>query len=104
MGRPLKIISREKIKKDPDLTTFQKKVLIAVTEIPEGKVRSYAWVARKAGYPGASRAVGQALKKNPYAPQVPCHRVVASDGSIGGYSRGVARKKKLLEKEGIKWS
>ncbi|MGB2661082.1 MAG: MGMT family protein [Candidatus Omnitrophota bacterium] len=99
-----KDVSREKIKKAPDLTAFQKKVLIAVAGIPEGKVRSYAWVARKAGYPRASRAVGQALKKNPYAPHVPCHRVVASDGSIGGYSRGVTEKKKLLEKEGIKWS
>ena len=99
-----KDVSREKIKKDPSLTAFQKKVLIAVTGIPEGKVRSYAWVAKKTGHPGASRAVGQALKKNPYAPHVPCHRIVASDGSIGGYSRGVAEKKKLLEKEGIKWS
>ena len=99
-----KDIYRKKIDKDASLTRFQKKVLIATMEIPRGAVKSYAWVAKKAGSRGASRAAGQALKKNPYAPHVPCHRVVASDGSIGGYSGGVTKKKKLLKKEGIRCS
>ena len=90
-----------KIKKDPSLTAFEKKVLIATLEIPRGKVKSYSWVASKAGSPGAARAAGNALGKNPYAPLVPCHRVIASDGSIGGYSGGIAKKKKLLSKEGV---
>ncbi|MFQ5953390.1 MAG: MGMT family protein, partial [Candidatus Omnitrophota bacterium] len=65
-----KSIFRERIDKDTSLTRFQKKVLKTVLKIPKGEVRSYAWVASKAGYPKASRAVGQALKKNPYAPKV----------------------------------
>ena len=95
-----KDVFREKISKDPSLTPFQKRVLKAVLKIPRGEVRSYAWVARMAGNPKASRAAGQALKRNPYAPHVPCHRVIASGGSIGGYSRGVREKKRLLTKEG----
>ena len=90
----------ESLKKNVNLTAFQKKVLLAVLKIPKGEVRSYAWVAEKAGTK-AYRAVGQALKKNPYAPEIPCHRVIASDGSIGGYSGGVTRKKKLLLEEGV---
>jgi O-6-methylguanine DNA methyltransferase len=92
---------RKKIKNNPGLTFFQKHVLMAAMDIPRGEVRTYAWVARKAGSPRASRAAGQALKKNPYAPGVPCHRVIASDGSIGGYSGGLAAKRKLLKQEGI---
>ncbi len=94
-----KQIFRDKIQNNPDLTAFQKKVLITVMDIPEGKTRSYAWVAEKAGSPLAARAVGQALAKNPYAPDVPCHRVIASDGSIGGYSGGLAEKRRLLAGE-----
>ena len=97
-----KHLLREKIKKNPNLTVFQKKILIAAVDIPPGKVRSYGWIAEKAGSPYAARAAGQALAKNPYAPEVPCHRIIAADGSIGGYSGGVAKKKRLLEKEGIK--
>jgi O-6-methylguanine DNA methyltransferase len=97
-----KNILREKIKKNSNLTPFQKKVLIVTMNIPRGEVRSYAWVAQKAGSPKAARAAGQALGKNPYAPDVPCHRVVASTGSIGGYSGGIMKKKRLLKKEGIK--
>jgi methylated-DNA-[protein]-cysteine S-methyltransferase len=99
-----KDVFRKKIETDPGLTTFQKKVLKAVLDIPKGKVRSYAWVARRAGSPLACRAVGQALKKNPYAPGVPCHRVVSSNGSIGGYSGGLKKKRALLRKEGYKCS
>ena len=90
-----------KIASNTDLTQFQKKVLIATLDIPRGQTRSYAWVARKAGSPRASRATGRALSVNPYTPQVPCHRVIASNGSIGGYSGGIAKKKKLLKKEGV---
>lgn len=85
---------------DNDLTEFQKKVLTVVTEIPAGQVRTYAWVARKIGSPRSSRAVGKALSKNPYIPLVPCHRVISSDGSIGGYSGGEKRKKDMLVSEG----
>ena len=92
---------RNKIEKSPNLTKFQKKVLLATLDIPRGEVRSYAWVARKAGLPRSQRAVGQVMSINPYAPQVPCHRVIASDGSIGGYSGGLAKKRKLLKSEGI---
>jgi len=96
---------KEVIINDPDLTLFQKKVLLAAMEIPKGETGTYKWIAAKAGYPGAARAAGQALKKNPYAPEVPCHRVVRSDGSIGGYSAigGIRRKKKLLLNEGCKY-
>lgn len=96
-----KDVARGKIKNTSGLTKFQKKVLLAVLEIPRGEVRSYAWVAAKTGSPGASRAAGQALAANPFAPEVPCHRVILSDGSIGGYSKGHARKRQLLEKEGV---
>ena len=67
-----------------------------------GQTRTYGWVARKLGRPGAARAVGQALKANPFAPTVPCHRVVRSDGSLGGYNGtgGTARKRRMLEREG----
>jgi O-6-methylguanine DNA methyltransferase len=73
----------------------------AVLAIPAGNVRSYGWVAAKIGCPGAARAVGNALNKNPYAPLVPCHRVVRSDGFVGGFARGIAAKRRLLEREGI---
>ena len=95
---------RSRIKNDACLTPFQKRVLLATLKIPRGKTRSYAWVAKEAGSPKASRAVGQALNKNPYAPHVPCHRVISSDGSIGGYAGGVAAKRRLLEGEGIRFS
>jgi methylated-DNA-[protein]-cysteine S-methyltransferase len=88
------------IRRDKTLTPFQKKVLLAVLDIPLGEVRTYGWVAQKIGLPLASRAVGNALSRNPYAPDVPCHRVVLSDGSIVGYFLGVKRKKKLLVNEG----
>ena len=91
-----------KVKNNASLTAFQKKVFLATLKIPRGQVRTYAWVAGEVGSPSGVRAVGQALKKNPYAPGVPCHRVVASNGSIGGYSGkgGVRGKRKLLVEEG----
>ena len=81
------------------MTSFTKKVYKAVLSIPLGEVRSYQWVARSIGSPKAVRAVGQVLKRNPYPLIIPCHRVIASDGSLGGYSRGLAAKKALLDLE-----
>ena len=89
----------EKILKNSNLTDFEKKVYLAVAKIPRGEVRSYKWVAAKIGAPQACRAVGNALHKNPYIGIVPCHRVIKSDGSIGGFALGVARKRKLLKSE-----
>lgn len=83
-------------------TSFQKRVWKALLTIPRGEVRSYAWVARRIGRPKAVRAVGSAVGQNPLAPEVPCHRVVRSDGSMGGYSGrgGIRTKTLLLKKEG----
>ena len=84
-----------------DLTEFQKKVYEAVKQIPEGEVRTYGWVAEQIGNPKASRAVGNALNRNPYPIMIPCHRVVAKNG-LGGFSKGMKKKKKLLRREGYK--
>ena len=81
------------------ITDFEKKVYRAVLKIPRGEMRSYKWVAAKIGHPKAYRAVGNALNKNPYIGKVPCHRVIRADGSIGGFAKGAARKKKLLISE-----
>jgi len=72
-------------------------------KIPKGKVKSYKQVALGINRPRSARAVANACGKNPYAPKVPCHRVIRSDGSLGGYSRsgGIKVKKKLLKKEGF---
>lgn len=80
------------------MTIFQQKVLEVVRRIPKGRVLTYQQVARKAGRPKAYRAVGNILNKN-YHPQIPCHRVICSDGEIGGYNRGKNNKKKLLQQE-----
>jgi len=81
------------------LTEFQKKVYRAILKIPLGEVRSYSWVAKKIGKPNCSRAIGNALNKNPFAPLVPCHRVVNSNGKLGGYRLGIKKKISLLSKE-----
>ena len=78
---------------------FRARVLAAVAGIPHGKTITYKEVARLAGNPNAYRAVGNILNKN-YDPAIPCHRVVRSDGTVGGYNRGRAKKKLLLKKEG----
>ena len=72
-------------------------------KIPRGKVKSYKQVALGINRPRSARAVANACGKNPYAPKVPCHRVIRSDGSLGGYSGsgGIKTKKKLLKKEGF---
>ena len=84
------------------VTPFQRKVYEAILKIPKGQVRSYAWVAKKIGKPNSARAVGQALKANRWAPAIPCHRVVGSDGKLTGYSApgGLAAKRRLLTQEG----
>ena len=82
------------------LTEFQRKVFSAVCRIPKGRTRSYQWVARRIGRPRAARAVGQALTRNPFAPRVPCHRVVRADGALGGFAWGPASKRRLLLREG----
>lgn len=80
-------------------TYFEKKVWVALKEIPFGETRTYKWVAEKVGNPSATRAVGRALSKNPIPIVVPCHRVIESDGSIGGYSSGADIKRRLLDME-----
>lgn len=81
------------------LTEFEKKVYAACRLIPRGQTRTYKWVAEKIGRPRAYRAVGNALHKNPFAPQVPCHRVIKSDGSVGGFAGGIRKKLSLLRAE-----
>ncbi len=84
------------------LTEFQAAVLRKAAEIPGGQVRSYGWVAREIGRPGAVRAVGSALARNPVPVVIPCHRVVRSDGHLGKYSLGDSGNKRvLLESEGL---
>lgn len=82
------------------VTRFQARVLRAALAVPYGRVASYGEIARRVGSPGASRAVGGALSRNPIPIVVPCHRVVGSDGSLGGYSSGTHIKERLLRLEG----
>ncbi len=83
-------------------TPFQRRVWRTLMEIPRGETRSYGWVAERIGRRGAARAVGQAVGANPLAIVVPCHRVVGSDGGLGGYGGGRALKEKLLRLEGAR--
>ncbi|MBD3304076.1 methylated-DNA--[protein]-cysteine S-methyltransferase [Candidatus Woesearchaeota archaeon] len=84
------------------IANFQEKVYSLCKRVPEGKVTTYGEIAKSIGKTGLlSRAVGNALNKNPYAPVIPCHRVVKSDGSIGGFASGSRKKINLLRKEGI---
>jgi len=80
-------------------TPFQRQVWAATRLIPYGETRSYKWIAEQIKKPGAWRAVGQALGQNPLPIIIPCHRVVASDGSLGGFSGGTAAKRSLLRLE-----
>jgi O-6-methylguanine DNA methyltransferase len=82
------------------MKSFQEKVLNIVRKISKGKVLTYSQVAKKAGSPNAARAVGSIMKQN-FRPDVPCHRVIRSDGKIGDYNRGGRnRKLELLKQEG----
>ena len=83
-------------------SNFNKKVWAALKLIPRGRVTTYKELAKYLGKPKAARAVGNACGKNPDAPRAPCHRVVKSDGSLGGYGGGAKRKIKLLKKEDIR--
>ena len=78
--------------------TFAQKVLEIVRHIPKGTTMTYAHVAAQAGNPKAARAVGNIISKN-YDPAIPCHRVIRSDGGLGGYNRGIALKAEILECE-----
>ncbi len=84
-------------------TPFQKEVWLALVKIPKGSVVTYAELARRIGKPRAFRAVANAVGANPCAPEIPCHRVVRSDGTLGGYSAkgGVKVKRALLKAEGV---
>ncbi|MBC8480456.1 MAG: MGMT family protein [Actinobacteria bacterium] len=84
-------------------TEFQIAVWKELLKIPKGKTKTYKEIAVAIGRPKSSRAVANACAQNPYAPDVPCHRVVRSDGSLGGYSTegGIERKRQLLEMESM---
>ena len=84
-------------------TEFQLKVWAYLRKIPRGKVKTYSQVAKGIGKPQAVCAVANAIGKNPYAPKIPCHRVIRSDGSLGGYSGkgGIQQKRRLLRSEKI---
>jgi O-6-methylguanine DNA methyltransferase len=90
-----------KRKKQVKITPFQKKVYRACQQIPKGKVATYQDIAQTIGCSKTARAVGNALNKNPFAPLVPCHRVVRANGSIGGFASGKRKKSKILRREGI---
>jgi O-6-methylguanine DNA methyltransferase len=81
-------------------TAFQRRVWLAVRDIPCGETRSYGQIARQVGSPGAARAVGQAMAANPLPIVVPCHRVIGSDGNLRGFGDGLDLKRRLLEMEG----
>ncbi|MDP3998051.1 MAG: MGMT family protein [bacterium] len=83
------------------MTRFSKKVYQLTKQIPKGKVTTYGQLAVLLGKPGAARAVGQALNKNPFAPEVPCHRVIGIDGNLCGFAKGLRVKEELLKAEGV---
>jgi methylated-DNA-[protein]-cysteine S-methyltransferase len=82
-------------------STFEQRVWNTCLTIPYGQTRSYGWLAAQLGQPKAARAVGNALGKNPVPIIIPCHRVIAANGSIGGFSGGIETKKRLLALESI---
>lgn len=86
------------------MKTFSEKVYVVAKKIPQGKVATYGQLARLAGSPRAARAVGMLMRCNPDKKTIPCHRVVSSTGALTGYAfGGVSVKKKILEKEGVKF-
>jgi len=82
------------------MENFDKKCYELLKQVPKGKVTTYKAIAQKLGTK-AYRAVGNAMNKNPFAPIVPCHRVVGSDGKLVGFAKGIEEKKKILQSEGI---
>ena len=96
---------RYKVLHSKEITPFQRKVYLELLDVPRGTTVTYGELARRVGCRSA-QAVGQALKRNPFAPEVPCHRVIAADGSPGGYNgrrdgEQLARKLRLLAEENI---
>ena len=94
---------RRKVIESTLITPFQRKVYIELLRVPSGTTITYGELARRIGC-GSAQAVGQALKRNPFAPDVPCHRVIAANGTIGGYfgkreGEMVERKRKLIKEE-----
>ncbi|OGC06756.1 hypothetical protein A2230_01855 [candidate division WOR-1 bacterium RIFOXYA2_FULL_36_21] len=83
------------------MTKFQQKVYETVKKIPKGETRSYEWVAIQIGNPKSARAVGNALNKN-RSKEIPCHRVIRKDGTIGGFASGRSAKREILKKEGYR--
>lgn len=98
MSFPLDILALERC------SSFQQRVLRAEHAIPRGQVSTYGRIARHLGVPGGARAVGTALAHNPFPILIPCHRVVRSDGHVGGYRGGSAMKRALLAMEGVEIS
>jgi len=82
------------------MKSFNQRCYKLLTRVPRGRVTTYGEIARALGSKGY-RAVGQAMNRNPDAPRVPCHRVVRSDGTLGGYAGGLNKKRALLKKEGV---
>ena len=94
---------RDKVLGSTEITSFQRRVYLALLDVPAGTTITYGELAKRIGCRSA-QAVGQALRRNPFAPDVPCHRVVATDGSLGGYmgeraGEQIEYKRRLLEAE-----
>ena len=89
--------------KEMDKNSFYERCYTVLTKVPAGKVTTYKEIAHALGSK-AYRAVGTAMNKNPYAPKVPCHRVINSDGNVGKFASGQRKKRELLKKEGIEVS
>jgi len=85
-------------------SAFQQRVLLAEYQVPRGRVSTYGLIARHLGVSGGARAAGGALAHNPFPIIIPCHRAIASDGTLGGYQGGLAMKRSLLEMEGIQFA
>ncbi len=101
----MKSVIRQCVEESTSITPFQRKVYLALLDVPRGTTITYGELARRIGCKSA-QAVGQALRKNPFAPEVPCHRVVAKDGSLGGFhgqreGEMIERKRALLLAEGV---
>lgn len=86
------------------LTDFERKVIKAVMKVPPGKTTTYATIAARVGKPGGARAVGNVMARNPFPIIVPCHRVIRTDGTLGGFAYGAGLKRRLLETEGVEFS
>ncbi|MCV0372194.1 MAG: MGMT family protein [Nitrosarchaeum sp.] len=81
---------------------LDKRIYIKLSEVPKGKITTYGEIAKAVGMKNGQRAVGRIMNKNPYPVIIPCHRVVKSDGKVGGYAYGEEIKSNMLQKEGIK--